>query len=192
MRFSSPLRRPRPALRRSGLACSLLVALPLALAAGSTPAAAGEPCDVSCAPCVQETVDHLKTRGWVGVILDTDDEGRWVVTDVAGKSPAAGAGLRVGDVLLELEGIPYRKETYTQLKDVYDSMVPGREITYTTLRGGERLQISVTLAPLPEHVLASWLGYRILKGLKAQHGAPPAPPRGPAPRKRPPGTKPPR
>ncbi|MFM7289838.1 MAG: PDZ domain-containing protein, partial [Planctomycetia bacterium] len=74
------------------------------------------------------------------------------VTYVVPGSPAADAGLQVGDLLLKLDGrvIPAGSPTDT---DVFESLIRpyaiGTEITFDGLRGGEPLAISATLVETP-------------------------------------------
>jgi hypothetical protein len=42
-------------------------------------------------------------------------------------------------------------------------MKPGNTITYLVARGGKKKDVSVTLAPLPESVMAEWIGRHMLE-----------------------------
>ena len=74
------------------------------------------------------------------------------VTYVVPESPAADAGLRVGDLLLKLDGrvIPAGSPTDT---DVFESLIRpypiGTEIAFDGLRGSEPLAVKVTLVESP-------------------------------------------
>jgi serine protease Do len=74
------------------------------------------------------------------------------VTHVVPESPAAKAGLRVGDLLLKLDGrvIPANSPTDTE---VFENLIlpyaVGTEITFDGLRGGEPLMAKATLAATP-------------------------------------------
>jgi serine protease Do len=74
------------------------------------------------------------------------------VTHVVPESPAADAGLRVGDLLLKLDGrvIPAGSPTDT---DVFESLIRpypiGTEIAFDGLRGSEPLAVKVTLVESP-------------------------------------------
>ena len=74
------------------------------------------------------------------------EEGALVQTVTEG-SPAARAGLRPGDVIVELAGDPIR--TVEDLYSAIRSRDPGDEVELTVVRGGEREGIDVTLGRLP-------------------------------------------
>jgi S1-C subfamily serine protease len=74
------------------------------------------------------------------------------VTHVVPESPAAQAGLQVGDLLLKLDGrvIPAGSPTDT---DVFENLIrgyaAGTEIAFDALRGGEPRTVTATLAETP-------------------------------------------
>jgi serine protease Do len=74
------------------------------------------------------------------------------VTHVVSESPAARAGLQVGDLLLKLDGrvIPAGSPTDT---DVFENLIrgyaAGTEIAFDALRGGEPRTLKATLAETP-------------------------------------------
>ncbi len=75
------------------------------------------------------------------------DEGA-LVQAVAEGSPAARAGLRPGDVIVELGG-----ESIRTVENVYAAIRkrdPGDAVELTVVRGGDRRQVDVTLGRLPE------------------------------------------
>jgi len=138
-----------------------LLALVLLLPAAGVPA--GEPCDISASPCLVKLVEKLKTRGWVGIEMDVSKEGAWRITVVLPDSPAKKAGLAVGDVLRELDGVPYRKDNMAELDKIYQMLVPNRTVTYTLERQGKILKVPVKLAKVPEQLMAQWIGHHVLE-----------------------------
>jgi serine protease DegQ len=115
------------------------------------------------APVVRDVVPQLIEDGeaehaYLGVrpIPVTDDlsssfdlgvEEGVLVQSVAQGSPAAGAGLRSGDVIVELGGDPIR--TAEDLYSAIRRRDPGDAVEVTVVRGGERDTFNVTLARLP-------------------------------------------
>jgi hypothetical protein len=82
---------------------------------------------------------------YFGSIPDMGEEVEGVkFADIRDGSPAAQAGLKAGDILVEFAGKP--------IKNLYDftyalrAHKPGEEVQVTVLRGKERLTVSVTLA----------------------------------------------
>ena len=58
-------------------------------------------------------------------------------------SPADSAGLRAGDVIVELDGVPVT-DLYTYSDALYNQK-PGDKIVIVVLRSGERVRTEVTL-----------------------------------------------
>ena len=67
------------------------------------------------------------------------------VADVRG--PAEKAGLKAGDILLELDGKPVTEETVGAL---LETKKPGDEVEATLLRGGKREKVKIKLAERKE------------------------------------------
>ena len=67
------------------------------------------------------------------------------VADVRG--PAATAGVKAGDILLELDGKPVTEET---VGAALESKKPGDEVEATLLRGGKREKVRIRLAERKE------------------------------------------
>lgn len=149
----------------------LLLALALAL-----PAAAQEDrCSEELAVCVRAMADTLRHRGWAGLDLDHNEAtGALVVSKVVQGSPAQAAGFRPGDRLMALNGIPYGRENEARLKEAYKGLEPGATVTWTVRRDGGTLEIPVVLAPLPEHIMAQWIGQHVLHHLEAADEEPAA------------------
>lgn len=71
-----------------------------------------------------------------------------VVVGVTGGSPAAQAGLLVGDILVDLDGHPV--ESPEDLLDLLLGDRVGRQVTVTVLRGGTATQLPVTVGERPK------------------------------------------
>jgi serine protease Do len=110
---------------------------------------------------MQQLVEHGKVvRGWLGVAaqpvtpvlreaLDIPDGQQGaLIAGVAPGSPAARAGLRSGDIIVEIEG--ERIDSARQLSLMVARKGPGARIRLTILRDGKRQELTATLAELPE------------------------------------------
>lgn len=113
---------------------------------------------------VRGVVDQIKAnghvvRGYMGLLPDdlTDSERRArgidngngiLLTEVYEHGPAAAAGLRVGDVILELNEVPIFSQRQALL--ISASTLPGDTIEVLGIRDGERFRSSVTVVERPE------------------------------------------
>lgn len=150
-------------LFRAFLPAALLAALAGSLFAGD------KACDISAAPCLVGMVEKLKGRGWLGIEMDMKEGGVPRVTKVVQGSPAEKAGLAVGDLLREVNGVPYRKDNMAALDKIYQMMVPDQTLTYTIERQGKTLQVPVKLARVPEQLMAQWIGQHVLEAYEMLH-----------------------
>lgn len=133
----------------------LLVVVMLAAA----PAMAGDKgkCEGDPADCAKKMEQKLAQKAWLGINYDTDDEGRWVVTEVEPGSPAQKAGFEKGDVMLAVDGVAYSKESKAELKAAYAKLKPGSEATYIVSRKGGKVKLHATLGHVPQELQAKWI-----------------------------------
>lgn len=135
-----------------------LAVLGLALAVTLPAAAGGEKCrheGKATKTSHAEKVAHMKKAGWSGIEADKKGTG-YVVTGVHPDSPAARAGVREGDRLVAFQGVELAEENHDELKKAKKARRVGAEVTYTLVRNDRRHDVSLTLAEVPEAVLAEW------------------------------------
>jgi predicted metalloprotease with PDZ domain len=132
------------------------------------PAARAEEKYKKCTGDTQECLDSmaksLKNRGWVG--LELDDAGgleNMVVTRVVPGSPAEAAGFHEGDRLVALNGIEFRQANIAKLKALRDDHTPGKQVTYRVQRRGSVRELWVTLAAMPDAIIATIIGRHMLE-----------------------------
>jgi len=127
-------------------------------------------------------VELIKTgkvvRPWVGIGLQDitpdlmkffnlkEKEGA-LISQVYGGSPAEKTGLKVGDVVIEVDGV---KITNSQdlVREVLKKKV-GQKVNFVILREGKRTQVSVTTGQMPEKIgqrgpakpTREWFGLRV-------------------------------
>jgi putative serine protease PepD len=89
-----------------------------------------------------EEVSHA----YLGVSLEDGDGGPRVAAVTAG-SPAAAAGVEVGDVIVELDGEAI--SSADDLREAIDERDAGTKVSLTVERGGERVKVDATLAARP-------------------------------------------
>lgn len=99
------------------------------------------------------------TRGYIGVFFQPVDrnlaeafgldkaEGS-LVAEVAPNSPAEKAGLRQGDIILEVDG---KKVEHTgQLRSFIALLAPGSKAKLLVLRSGKKIDVTIEIAAFPE------------------------------------------
>jgi C-terminal processing protease CtpA/Prc len=129
-----------------------LLAIPLVFALAAPAFAGGEQCAREHAAKKAKMAAH----GWLGIDTEKDEAtGSYRVTKVAAGSPAEQAGFQAGDVLVALNGVPVKDKE--KVKAAKASIGVGSRVTYTVVRNGAQQQLSATLAPVPEEVLAKWM-----------------------------------
>ena len=142
-------------------AAAILVTSPLL--AGDEDEKETKACTYKVEDCVRSMKENFATRGWVGINMETSEEaGGVVLTWISPNSPAEEAGLKKGDLLTSLNGIPYDEANEEKLKKEYKSFRPGNTVTFGIERNGGAKEIAVTLEPMPEEILAKWIGEHVL------------------------------
>ena len=130
----------------------------------AVPALAGEKCSYEAQECLDAMVKQFENRGWVGVELDMDEEsGTMTIKKTEPNSPAEAAGLKKGDQLVALNGIRFSEENKEAVKGAQAKMTIGATVTYTIDRGGRTMDVDITLAAIPDAVLAKWVGRHMLE-----------------------------
>lgn len=106
--------------------------------------------------------EKMASSGWLGIEKEKDANGNIVVKAITAGGPAAAAGFRVGDVLVALNGVNLKDADPAAMTKAKASMGVGKAVTYTVARGGSQQQLTATLGPVPDDVLAQWVGHHVL------------------------------
>lgn len=112
----------------------------------------------------QEKAAALRKAGWTGFEADRADDGSYRVTYVASGTPAAEAGVRAGDRLLAYQGIALTGGDDKALHAAKKGRKVGARVTYTLERDGDRRDVTLTLAEVPDTVIARWLNGESAQG----------------------------
>ena len=143
-------------LRRSAVLLALL-----ALSPGTAPA--GD-CPYTTQECLDYMATKMKDSGWVGVELEGSEAGAaMTVTRVVEGSPAEAAGIRVGDVLVAINGIELTPANQEELAAAREAWKPGSDVTWTMTRGASPRDLQITLERMPADVLARFIGQHMLE-----------------------------
>ncbi|MDR7506522.1 MAG: trypsin-like peptidase domain-containing protein [Armatimonadota bacterium] len=90
-------------------------------------------------------------RAWLGVAGDPGARGPGpegaAIRQVLPGTPAASAGLRPGDVIVEVDGAPVR--SWDDLLVAIGDRRPGQRVQVVVVRGGQRVALAVTLGVRP-------------------------------------------
>jgi len=84
---------------------------------------------------------------FLGVSVAGDAKGQLTVTEVAGDSPAAKAGVQSGDLIRKFDGREVTEEIFTEL---LKAKVPGDTIKLALLRQEKPMEATATLTPLSQ------------------------------------------
>jgi serine protease Do len=98
------------------------------------------------------------TRGWLGVVIQDMDEDLAksfglekargaLISEVADKSPAAEAGLRQGDVIVEMDGTAVTD--VSTLRNKVAMIAPGTKIDLLVIREGAKKTVEITIGEQP-------------------------------------------
>ena len=126
-------------------------------------------CTYSTQDCLDHMAQRMKTSGWVGLELETDDpSGLLTVTRVVAGSPAEAAGIQAGDQLFALNGVEINDKNEQALQKARKDWKPGQTVNYTLKRNGLERSVTLTLAPMPADVLARFVGEHMLEHVSAE------------------------
>ena len=155
-------------MKRVRIAAILMSIILPALAATAGEKEKAYKCPHTTQECLDVMATRLRDKGWVGISYEMDDvRGGLDVRRVVAGSPAQKAGILEGDLVLTLNGVRFVEQTNQDtMKKNAELMKPGNTITYTLLRNGKELEVKVTLAPMPEDVLAQLIGMHMLEHAK--------------------------
>lgn len=105
------------------------------------------------------------TRGYIGVLLNPgelgeemsksfgrDESGGVLIADVQKEGPAAKAGIKSGDILIELEGKKIKDNT--AFRNDVARILPNKKVDLAVYRDGKIKKLSVTVGVFPEEVAA--------------------------------------
>ena len=141
------------------VAMGLLMALAVPALAGD-----GHGCDYGTQECLDYMAAHYTSRGWCGIELDHNKETSvMTVTSIVPESPAEASGFMVGDTLLGFNGALFADADDEAMKAAKKGMTAGADVTYIVEREGAKKELKVSLAEVPEDVLAAWIGSHMME-----------------------------
>lgn len=105
---------------------------------------------------IDKIMAEKAAHGWLGFETSKSEASVVTVAKVAPGSPASEAGFQEGDELVALNGIALTAENKKQLKKHKAGLAVGKQVSYTVRRAGAERQLTATLAPVPQDVLAQW------------------------------------
>lgn len=138
---------------------SALIAGALALAL-TVPAFAGEGhgCTADTQTCLDQMAAKMSKKGYMGLEFDKGTDGQYMVKKVMDGTPAASAGFRPGDVILVVNGAKWSDEDAMKKLD----WSVGSQMAVKVLRGSEKKTMNITLARMPDDVIARYVGAHMI------------------------------
>jgi len=119
-------------------------------------------CTEDAQTCLNHMSAKMKGAAWAGLKLDKDEKGAYTkVKGVEPGSPAEQAGIQAGDVLVSINGVA--AEDGDAIKKMKSELKAGSTATYTVRRGTESKEIAVTLATMPESMIAHNIGTHMME-----------------------------
>ena len=87
-------------------------------------------------------------NGWLGIVVaESRTPGRWVVADVAAGSPAAAAGIRIGDDVRAINGT--RLQSADDVSQSLTALAPGQAVSVAIARDESVADVRMTAVPRP-------------------------------------------
>lgn len=128
------------------------------------PALAGHgKCTASTQECLDKYAAKMKTIGWAGFEGDYDEEsGIFTLTAITPDSPAEKAGFEAGDKVHAWNGIEFASMNEEDWAQSSKKRTPGDVAAYTFTRNGKEKTLEVTLAQMPEDLVAKKIGSHML------------------------------
>ena len=139
----------------------------------------------------QRTIQFVGGRGsWIGVsVRDLGEEdvakaklpsgGGVAVEEVHRESPAETAGVKAGDIIVELDGEKVRGTR--QFTRLVQETPAGRKVQAAVIRDGQRMALSIEPRPSGAHFFGEFSNHPEIAGVAPVPPAPPAPPVPPVP-----------
>ena len=120
-------------------------------------------CTATTQECLDAMVAHYREKGWIGINLERSESStQMLITSVVPKGPAARDGLKAGDRMTAMNGVTFDPENEEKLAEVQKSFKPGERFTFTILRDGKKMKITVTLGHFPADIIANVIGPHML------------------------------
>ena len=90
-------------------------------------------------------------RGWIGIRIRTDEEGRMILSSVTEGGPAQIADIKAGDIIAKVDDLPVGNAKNFSRRIAKLSV--GKKIKIDIIRNGEPLSFEVTVEKMPEETI---------------------------------------
>jgi C-terminal processing protease CtpA/Prc len=120
-------------------------------------------CTAGTQECLDKMVAHLQKSGYGGLEIRPDEAGEFSVTEVHPGSPGARIGVKVGDVLLSVNGEAVAEMGPEDHEAMQAELTPGSTHHFTVLRKGKKKSFSITLEKMPPEMIARYVGEHMMQ-----------------------------
>jgi C-terminal processing protease CtpA/Prc len=140
----------------------LLVAATALMIGGVALAGEKGKCPFHTQQCLNKMAEDLMNKGFIGIDGKWDDAaGGLRVTEFIPGSKAADAGIRPGDVFVEVNGIRLTDEKGYAAEIA--KWKPGQQAEIAVLRDGAKHKMTVTLVAAPADIIAAQVGRHMIE-----------------------------
>lgn len=152
---------------KRNLTVCILAVFTLSLVAGDGPTKKKkkykeQTCSMSAQACLDKLTTKLSKVAWDGIYVEGVGTAEVSVKKLGEDSPAAAAGMKVGDVLASANGVSFANMSKEAFWKANNTLAVGDEVTYAVVRDGKKLNISMTMTSLPKSISVKKIGWHMM------------------------------
>lgn len=139
-----------------------IASITLVLSFFAISAGEGHKCQTSPQICINKMAENAATQGWMGVELD--HSGTYAtVKAVIPNSPAARAGIQVGDEIRSVQGVSTKEKKDELLENTFNAMHPGDTIVAVVGNDkGKERKVEILLVRMPPAIAENMMGKHMM------------------------------
>lgn len=120
-------------------------------------------CPLDTQTCLDTKLKAYRNTAWDGIrVTSLDPAKEVIVVEVEKKSPGEKGDICVGDVLVAMDGRPFTEMQGEELYMAMQKLRIGQKVEYVLIRNKTKLHKTVIMEPLPEDLIALWIGRHMI------------------------------